>query len=240
MISAYEQQAYREMKTWQQMVQRKPRLSHRLTAYLQRKWNGILPEKVHLGITTVIEKMVKGVLFGAKHVTSRPKPVRDLEESERKADKLIANYTYAASAEGAIAGSGGFLFGLAEFPVLIGIKIKLLFDLATAYGYDVRNYKERLYILYIFQLTFSGREGRNPVYQIIAGWEQYSNNLPENVDAFDWRRFQQEYRDYIDLAKMAQLIPFIGAAVGFVVNKGLLNQLGLYAKNCFRMRYFQS
>ncbi len=25
--------------------------------------------------------------------------------------------------------------------------------------------------------------------------------------AFDWRTFQQEYRDYIDLAKMAQLVP---------------------------------
>lgn len=239
MPSAYEEQAYREMKGWQQMVQRPPGLSHRLTAYLQKKWNGILPEKLHRGITIVIEKMVKGVLFGAKHITSRPKPGRDLEERERKADKLITTYKHAASAEGAIAGSGGFLFGLAEFPVLISIKMKLLFDLATAYGFDVKNYKERLYMLYIFQLTYSGRSGRNRVYKIIAGWEQYSSLLPEDADAFDWRGFQQEYRDYIDLAKIAQMIPFIGAAVGFVVNKRLVGQLGLYAKNCFRMRYFR-
>jgi hypothetical protein len=240
MASAYEQQAYREMKTWQRMVQRKPRLSHRLTAYLQSKWNGILPEKLHQGLTIIIEKMVKGVLFGAKQLSARPKPDHDLEAIERKADKLISNYKQIASTEGAIAGSGGFLFGLAEFPVLIGIKIKLLFDLATAYGLDVKSYKERLYILYIFQLTFSSRRGRNAVYKIIADWEQYSHSLPEDADAFNWRPFQQEYRDYIDLAKMAQLIPFIGAAVGFVVNKKLITQLGLYAKNCFRMRHFQS
>ena len=39
---------------------------------------------------------------------------------------------------------------------------------------------------------------------------------------FDWRNFQQEYRDYIDLAKMAQLIPVIGAPVGIVVNNRLI------------------
>ena len=36
------------------------------------------------------------------------------------------------------------------------------------------------------------------------------------LDEFDWRKFQQEYRDYIDLAKLAQLIPVIGAPVGVI------------------------
>ena len=30
---------------------------------------------------------------------------------------------------------------------------------------------------------------------------------PASPEDFDWRRFQQEYRDYIDLAKLAQLLP---------------------------------
>jgi hypothetical protein len=64
--------------------------------------------------------------------------------------------------------------------------------------------------------------------------------LPEDVDKFDWRIFQQEYRDYIDLAKMAQLIPVIGAVVGAIVNYKLINKLGETAINCYRMRKVSS
>jgi hypothetical protein len=54
---------------------------------------------------------------------------------------------------------------------------------------------------------------------------------------FDWRTFQQEYRDYIDLAKLAQFIPVIGAPVGAVVNYRLLDKLGRTAMNAYRMRW---
>lgn len=238
MKTEFEEKAYHEMRFWQRMVQRNPSFTNRLSAFAQQKWNSIIPEKVHKGITVVIEKMVKGVLFGAKLTTFRPKAGRSFMEIEARADQLIARYQNTASMEGAVAGSGGFMLGLAEVPVLIGIKMKLLFDLATVYGYDVKDYRERLYILHIFQLTFSSQQGRQKVYTVMADWENYSRSLPENADAFDWRKFQQEYRDYIDLAKMLQLIPYLGAIVGFVVNKRLVGKLGLYAKNAYRMRYF--
>lgn len=32
-------------------------------------------------------------------------------------------------------------------------------------------------------------------------WDEYVNSLPEDINDFDWRTFQQEYRDYLDLAK---------------------------------------
>ena len=37
------------------------------------------------------------------------------------------------------------------------------------------------------------------------------------AEDFDWRTFQQEYRDDIDLAKLAQIPPVIGVPVGFIV-----------------------
>ena len=48
---------------------------------------------------------------------------------------------------------------------------------------------------------------------------------PDRIQDFDWRKFQLEYRDYIDLAKLAQLIPVIGAPVGAVVNWRLTTRL---------------
>ena len=128
------------------------------------------------------------------------------------------------------------LLGLADFPILIGIKIKLLFDIASLYGFDVDDYKERVYILHIFELAFSSHEHRKNVYLKMADWDEKSKDLPDDIHQFDWRNFQQEYRDYIDLAKMAQLIPVIGAPVGFVVNYSLIKKLGVTAMNAYRMR----
>ena len=71
-------------------------------------------------------------------------------------------------------------------------------------------------------------------------WNEYSETLPEKILDFDWQTFQQEYRDYIDLAKLAQLVPVIGAAVGAVANYQLIKKLGETAKNAYRTRYFDS
>jgi hypothetical protein len=139
--------------------------------------------------------------------------------------RQIGIYQKTAAVEGAIIGTGGILLGFAEFPILIGIKMKLLFNIAALYGFDVKDYKERLYILYIFQLTFCSQQRRNEVYHLLENWESYSAKLPADTDQFDWRTFQLEYRDYIDLAKMAQLIPVIGAAVGAIANYHLIAQV---------------
>ena len=70
----------------------------------------------------------------------------------------------------------------------------------------------------------------------MADWD--AREHPADLDGFEWRKFQQEYRDYIDLAKMAQMIPLIGAPVGAVVNYRLLDKLGETAIEAYRMRWF--
>jgi len=236
-MTPYEQQAHIELQFWQHRMQKKPSFTDKISKVVQAKINDIIPDKVHAAITVTIEKMIKTVLFGAKYTTAQPPdPHAELQLREAFVRQKIENYQKTATIEGAVTGAGGFLMGLADFPILLGIKLKLLFDIAALYGYDVKDYKERLYILYIFQLAFSSQERRNEVYELMAGWQGYSGSLPGTVDEFDWRIFQQEYRDYIDLAKMAQLLPVIGAAVGAIANYKLIGQLGETAMNCYRMR----
>ena len=112
----------------------------------------------------------------------------------------------------------------------------MLFDIASLYGFDVKDYRERLYILHVFQLAFSSNEERKKVYLKIEDWNNVRHTLPEDIHDFDWHTFQQEYRDYIDIAKLAQLIPFIGAAVGAIANYRLINKLGITAIQAYRMR----
>jgi hypothetical protein len=180
--------------------------------------------------------MIRGVLLGATHTTSASLMNTGLQVREEAVQKKIEWYRKTAAVEGGITGAGGILLGLADFPILIGLKIKLLFDIAALYGFDVNDYKERVYLLHIFELAFSSDVHRKNIYIKMTDWEEKRKNLPEDINEFDWRSFQQEYRDYIDLAKMAQIIPVIGAPVGVIVNNGLIKKLGITAMNAYRMR----
>ena len=225
-----------ELKAWQKKMMRKPGLLNSLSKAVQTKVNSWIPEKVHTAVTTAIKQMVRGVLFGAKHTATNLLYNATLKEREDAVQKKIDNYRKTAAIEGGITGAGGILMGLADFPILIGIKLKLLFDIASLYGFNVYDYKERVYILHIFELAFSSDQHRKNVYLKMTDWEIKSKALPEDINQFEWRNFQQEYRDYIDLAKMAQLVPLIGAPVGIIVNNRLVKKLGVTAMNAYRMR----
>lgn len=232
----YEQKVYRELSDWQRKMMSRPSMLNKLSKRLQVKMNSYIPEKVHKAITVAIKQMIRTVLFGAQHTTRLASPKKSLEETETEVLRILKNYRRTASIEGGVTGAGGILLGLADFPILLGIKLKMLFDIAALYGYDVKDYKERLYMLHIFQLAFSSHQHRKEVFIQMQDWDQKKNELPEDINQFDWRNFQQEYRDYIDLAKMAQLVPGIGAVVGLVINYQLIEKLGKTAMNAYRMR----
>jgi len=236
MTAQYAKQVQIELAFWQHRMT-KPEPKYSVWAKrVQTRLNNMIPEKAHQAITFAIEKMVKGVLFGAQYTVPPNKEDRSFQLQEAYAKRLVETYKKAASVEGAVTGAGGILMGIADFPALLAIKMKLLFDLAATYGFDVKQYKERLFLLTVFQLAFSSHQHRAEVYERVVNWVAYAENLPDDVDHFDWRTFQLEYRDYIDLAKMAQLIPVIGAVVGAVVNYRLTEQLGTTAINACRMR----
>lgn len=235
----YELQAQGQVSIWQKSMVRSPGYFNRLAKKLQDKMNRIIPEKVHHAITSAIKQMFRAVLFGSELTTADTKAEGSLELREAIVLERIKFYKHTAAAEGGITGAGGILLGLADFPLLIGIKIKLLFEIASVYGFDTSDYRERLFILHIFQLAFSSDQTRKEIYMKMQDWENISSHLPEDIHDFDWRTFQQEYRDYIDLAKMAQLVPVIGAPVGAVVNYRLITKLGKTAMNAYRMRWLK-
>lgn len=234
--TAYDITAKKELEAWQKKMQRRPGIVSKLSKKVQTKINNWIPEKVHKAITATVKQLIRGVLFGAKITSNDSLHEGTLEQREITILKKIDTYKKTAAIEGGVTGAGGILLGLADFPILIGIKIKLLFEIASLYGFDVKDYKERVYLLHIFELAFSSDAHRKSVYLKMTNWEQKKQLLPEDINQFDWRNFQQEYRDYLDLAKMAQLIPIIGAPIGIVVNYRLIKKMGITAMNAYRMR----
>lgn len=236
-METYEEQTRDELQHWEMELMKKPSTLGHIAAKVQGKINSYIPLKIHQTITATIKQMVKTVLFGAKYTTS-PIPDQQMSLLHREAlvKAKIDSYCKTGAAEGGITGAGGFLMSMADFPILIGIKLKLLFEIAALYGFDIKDYRERLYILHIFQLAFSSKKGAQNVLLQMQNWDQKLIALPIDENQFDWQTFQQEYRDYIDLAKLAQLLPIVGAAVGAVANYQLIKKLGKTAIMAYRMR----
>ena len=234
----YEARVLAEAEAWRERQLRRPGLWDMTTRATQDRINKIIPERVHQIVTSGVELTTRGIMAGAEWTTAKPLLHGDLRTREDLIRTRIDLYRTTASAEGGVAGAGGFLLAAADFPALLAIKVKLLAEIGALYGHSGKSLSERLYLLRIFQMAFSSAKHRP---EALSALEAAGRGLhqPERIQDFDWRRFQLEYRDYIDLAKLAQLIPVIGAPVGAVVNWRLTTRLATTAMNAYRLRWFE-
>ncbi len=236
--SLYDQLAWLEWYIWRQKMLKKPGKAARKAAVLQEKINKIIPSRVHKLFTTAIQKFTGALLDGSAYFHPLPPAGLSLQEREEKVRKLVQTAAYTAAAEGGATGAGGIFLGLADFPALLAIKIKMLYTIAAHYGYDAHKPEERLFMLRIFQLAFSAGIYKPANLQALEAWKPQL--LPSDPFAdFDWKAFQIQYRDFIDLMKLAQLIPLAGAPVGVLANNYLVFTLGQAAMMAYRMRYFE-
>ncbi|WP_236006250.1 EcsC family protein [Paradesulfitobacterium ferrireducens] len=237
---AYEEKVRAELKAWGRQNLKPPGLWERASKGMQAKINDMIPDKVHTLLTATVKGLVKTVLFGLEFVPKNaPAQGLSLAERDRWALNLLSDYKKIAAAEGAGTGAGGFVLGMADFPALMAIKMKFLFELAHVYGFSTQDYHERLFLLYVFQLAFSSQEQKPNLYHAIAHWEETVEKWPSGtkyLEQIDWEKFQREYRDTIDLRKMLQMLPGVGAVVGAWANYGLLEELGQVGMNCYRLR----
>ncbi|MCR2805225.1 EcsC family protein [Paenibacillus soyae] len=237
---SYEQKVRHEIAVWEHQLFKPPGWLERTSKTIGTRINNLIPPKVHDVITATIRSIVRTALFGAEYTPQRSvQRSLDLEQADQEAKQLFSIYQKIAVVEGAGTGAGGLLLNAVDFPALIAIKMKYLFELAHVYGYDTKRFSERIFILKVFQMTFSGPEQRARLLGSIKRWDveeglwisdsDYSKNM-------DWETFQKEYRDAIDFRKMLQMVPGIGAVAGAWANYTILEELRESATNAYRLR----
>lgn len=239
----YEDKVRRELAEWELRLTAPPGLLERSSRRISAKVNHWIPPKVHRTITAAVKTVIRAALAGAEFA---PKgQVRfgtGLMEADDKADELIALYQKIAAAEGAGTGAGGLLFGAVDFPALIAIKMKFLFEMAHVYGFSTAHFSERIFILHLFQLTYANTGERARLYAAVRNWSEAGcrwQTEQQFMRQVDWEQFQQDYRDSLDFRKLLQFIPGIGAVAGAWANYGILREIGETAKNGYRLRLLE-
>ncbi len=230
---------YIELQDWLKVEMKKANLFDRGADKVQKYFQKFIPSQINSAITKGMEGFTRVVLSGSGILLPSADPARSIEESAEKAEKSIENYVHMGMISGAGTSAGGIVTGLLDLPLLMSFKIKLIFEIGSHYGYDLKDPRERYFALLIFSEAFSSPVRKKEHLQALIQYEVQREKLKQPLDKIDWKGFQQEYRDYIDLAKMLQFIPGIGIVIGAAVNRQLMLQLGKTAINAYELRYFQ-
>ena len=191
-MNLYEKSLQKELAKWHKEMRKPPSHLNKMTKSVQTKTQSLIPDKVQNLITKSVEKMAESIMFGSGIAMSGE--VADkmtLAESDCLVEKAYKIYSKGAIIQGAGCGAGGIFLGMADFPALLSIKVKFLYDCAKFYGYDVREESERLYLLHIFQLAFSSDQHRLKIYNKLMN-SNFGNIKDSTVN---WEEFQLEYRD---------------------------------------------
>ncbi|WP_417232035.1 EcsC family protein [Brevundimonas sp.] len=221
---------------WRARLLKGPGLWDRTTRGAQVRINRAIPERVHAVVTAGVEAMTGGIMSGSELLKVRPLAEGSLAAREIRARQRIKRYRTTAGVEGGVTGAGGFVLAAADFPALMAIKVRMLGEVVGCYGWGGGALRERLFVLHIFHLAFASAARRPEALATLEAWID-NRDQPDRIEDYDWRTFQIEYRDHIDLAKLAQMIPVVGAPIGAVVNWRLVERLGETAMMACRMRW---
>ncbi|QGQ98887.1 EcsC family protein [Paenibacillus psychroresistens] len=237
---SYENIIKQQIINWIPVFLKPPGFFEKTSKKISTKINTWIPQKVHNAITAAVKAIVRTTLFGAEYTPKGKVQLGlTLEESDKKAHETLSLYQKIATAEGAGTGAGGILLNIVDFPALIAIKLKLLFELAHVYGYNTNEFSERIFILTVFQMAFTNPDQREQLLHTIQNWDEHKVKWISDKDyyqSFDWETFQKEYRDSIDFRKLLQMIPGIGAVAGALANYSIVEDLGEVSLHCYQIR----
>lgn len=231
---------YDALQAWLKEEQKDPRWTQKMTDRFQKYVQGLVPSQIQDAITKGMSGFTTLVMTGSGFLLPPADNALALESKMERAKKSIENYTHLGMLSGAGTSAGGILTGLLDLPLLMSFKIKLIFEIGSHFGHDLKDPKERYFALLIFREAFSSPVQKKGHLQALINYEAKASKLEDPLGQIDWQGFQQEYRDYIDLAKLLQFIPGIGIVIGASVNRTLMHKLGETAIKAYSLRYFQT
>lgn len=234
----YQTQVKRELALWEKKMLKDMGVIEGFSRDIQKKIDSYIPLKIHTSISKTMEVAIKSILGGINLIPVDKKMLtqfrlKTLAQTDREVDKIISRYKKLATATGAGTGIGGLLSLAVDYPALISLELKMLQEIARSFGYDIREKKERIYLLKVFILAFSGDRCKKRTYLEVINYEN-------NFSDVDWQELYHEYKEKVDFKKMLQIIPGFGALIGAWANYGLIEELGETARNCYRLRKISS
>ncbi|WP_341322850.1 EcsC family protein [Solibacillus sp. FSL H8-0523] len=216
----------------------------------------LTPKFVQEKIALFIDELVSYIQTGGKYLVSQESmlrhiqkqtlhnvaslediqqmPLRDMVELSEKLQKSRANL---ATVQGASTGFGGIFTLAIDIPVILGIALKTLQEIALIHGYDPNEKQERIFIVKCIQFASSDIVGKEQILnELTKSFENptASENMMSQLKG--WQEVFYTYRDNFGMKKLFQMIPIAGMIFGAIINKSMIEDIAEAGMMLYRKR----
>lgn len=152
-------------------------------------------------------------------------PIQTMNEVAASYIKTTKNI---AMAQGATTGIGGFLTLSIDIPILLGLSLKALQEIAICYGFDPNERNERIFIVKCLQFASSDIVGKKAILDELSAYDSDIEASARNQTISQlqgWREVMMTYRDNFGWKKLFQMIPVVGMVFGAFINKSTIEDV---------------
>jgi hypothetical protein len=171
----------------------------------------------------------------------------ELEDVENTVGYLAAKYKGLATGEGFAAGLSGIAGLAADIPAFLGLALRAVNEFATYYGFDTQHEGERVFAMKLLTLASSPTSEAKraslreltSVIEAVAesqGWDRLAGFAPSNAV----HKIAEKLSLRLAKAKLAQVMPVIGAGVGGGYNALYMAAITKSARMMYRERFLVS
>lgn len=159
-----------------------------------------------------------------------------LEVLDRTADSITDSRTRFAAAQGAATGIGGIVTIAADIPMVKGLSLKVLQEMALCYGYDPDEPQERIFIVKCLQFSSADIVGKKAIIDELADYDNPDKQVEVISQMQGWREVFNSYSESFGWKKLFQLIPIAGMVFGSVSNKNTIRDVAEAGKMLYKKR----
>ena len=152
-------------------------------------------------------------------------------------EKLQKERVKLATVQGASTGFGG-LFTLAiDIPIILGMALKTLQEIAIIHGFDPNDKQERIFIVKCLQFASSDIVGKEAILKEISAKHENKNASEDMISQLKgWQEVFFTYRDNFGWKKLFQMVPIAGMIFGAYANKGMIHDVAEAGNMLYRKR----
>lgn len=152
-------------------------------------------------------------------------------------EKLQKERIKLATVQGASTGIGG-LFTLAiDIPIILGMALKTLQEIAIIHGYNPNDKQERIFIVKCLQFASSDIVGKEAILKEISAKHENKNASEDMISQLKgWQEVFFTYRDNFGWKKLFQMVPIAGMIFGAYANKGMIHDVAEAGNMLYRKR----
>ncbi|MDT0121287.1 EcsC family protein [Paenibacillus sp. RRE4] len=159
-----------------------------------------------------------------------------LEVLDRVADSITESRSKFAAAQGAATGFGGIVTIAADIPLVMGLSLKVLQEMALCYGYDPDDPLERVFIVKCLQFSSADIVGKKAILEELADYDNPDKQVEVISQMQGWREVFNSYSESFGWKKLFQLVPIAGMIFGSVSNKNTIEDVAETGKMLYKKR----